>query len=339
MHMAQWEAMPQKFYSGKKFFVQIPTAHTRGGMFDEKPREATLVTLDNYKGKTFEVVAVPEESKESFRKDFLASLRDIAGVPLERVSRFVDLPLAKQAQESHLQYYQTQLFLNDKFTLTPTAVFEEILNYEFMTKLIHKGPFALHVDLALSQDSAGIAISHVIGSKGQDQTYFPIYGVSGAAKATPPVIGEIDLKRLGQLVVEISKYLELLAVTMDRFQSAYLSQVCRLNQIQTNIVSVDRSTAPYDTFNYALKDERIYLPPSDALNEELASLYQDNVKGAIDHDKLGSKDMSDAIAASIYTLSQQKSSYRNLGPPKPLEAFVPRNLISDRPSTGREPMY
>lgn len=339
MHMAQWEALPAKFYKGKTFFVQLPSAHTRGKIFESKPADAVLVLPKKTTGKVFEVIEIPSENKESFKKDFLSAVRDIAGVPLERVSRFIDIPAAKKAQQLHHDYYNSQIFKEDTFTLTPSTRFEEVLNYEFIVKLIHMGPFSLHVDLAISEDCAGLAVSHIIGSKGEGQTHLPIYGVAGAAKISPPVVGEIDLKRLGQLVVEISKYIELCAATMDRYQAAYLSQVFRLNKLPTWIVSVDRDSDPYDIFSYSLKEQRIYLPPSDALNEELAALKQDAANGLVDHDTLGSKDMSDAIAASIYNLSQRKSSYRAIGAPTPLATFIPHTASQDRPSSGREAFY
>jgi len=339
MHMAQWESLPKKYFILPPFFVQLPTAHTKGKVFDEKPPDAALITPKEATGKIFEVIQVPGEYKDDFEKDFLTSVRNIAGFPLERVTNFIDLPFVQKAQVAHLKYYQDQLFKYDVFTLTPTTNFQEIIDYEFLIKLSHLGPFSLHVDLGISKDSAGFAVSHVLGSKGEGKSYFPIYGVAGAAKATPAVVGEIDLKRLGQLIVELSKYIELMAVTMDRYQAAYLSQVCRLNSIPTWIVSTERSLAPYDTFNYALRDERIYLPPSEVLNEELASLQQDNVKGMVDHESDGAKDMSDAIAASVYNLSQRKSSYRDLGPPKPFATFIPRSQTTNRPSSGRRPMY
>ncbi len=339
MHMAQWESLPQKYFTKPPFFIQLPTSHNKGKTFDEQPPDAILITPKEAQGKVFEVVQVPGEYKDSFQKDFLTSVRNIAGVPLERVTHFIDRPWVQKAQVEHLKYYQDQLFKYDSFTLTPTTDFQEIIDYEFLVKLTHLGPFSLHVDLGISKDSAGLAVSHVIGSKGEGKSHFPIYGVAGASKAIPPVVGEIDLKRLGQLIVEISRYIELMAVTMDRYQAAYLSQVCRLNSLPTWIVSTVRSLAPYDTLSYALRDERIYLPPSENLNEELGSLQQDNVKGEIDHEQDGAKDMADAVAASVYNLSQRKSSYREIGPPKPFTTFIPRSRATDRPSSGRKPMY
>jgi hypothetical protein len=107
-------------------------------------------------------------------------------------------------------------------------------------------------------------------------------------------------------------------------------QQLRQNGYRAEVVSVDRTTVPYELLKAALYEDRLLLYPYPPLQDELRRLEHDRRKGKVDHPSAGAKDLSDAVAACVYTLSSSDAAVRaNL----PAEAMGPSLGISVDPDS------
>lgn len=360
MHMAQWESflerdgtLMKKKYSGEFFFVRKPTDTAAGGVFTEKPIPLNEEDVDN-------ILSVPIEHKEAFDRDLIGSLRDIAGVAVTRTSRFI----SKNYIENAFNLYETiygkeQIFTHNSIELTVNSEVSDLVNYTFLRRLNPYGPFAMHIDLAISGDCAGVAIGHAMGSKEvnfrvafnpetgefsrEPKGSLPVFGVPGLLQIVPPTGGEIEIHILRELLSIVCEYIPIYWLTMDRHQSASTLQFFRSRNISTGIISTDRTPEPYTEVKFAIKEGRVYIARHEVLLEEMPLLDQDNTTGKVDHPEDGSKDLSDSLAGVTFSLSQKKASYRITHMPKvlPLNVAIPRKkaVVTRRPSSGREPLY
>lgn len=361
MHLSQWESfmnkdgtLMKKRYSGKMFFVRKPSEDAAGAIYDDYPEEATEEDAKH-------IIEVPIEHKRAFDRDLIGSLRDIAGVAVSKTSRFMDKNYISIAYNKYRSIYgEKQIFLSNTVELTAGSSYDDLVDIEFLRRLSPHGPFAVHIDLAISGDAAGIAVGHAIGTKdvgsrlvfdstkgvfvNQSKGSLPIFGLPGILQVLPPTNGEIELNVLRNMVGMICDYIPVYWLTMDRYQSATFLQYFRNRNVASSILSMDRSPDPYMETKFAIKEKRIYLANNPVISEEMPYLDQDVSTGKIDHPEGETKDASDAVAGVIYTLSNKKSSYRKKHPPRVLPATVPvpKDLKKEetrRPSSGRESIY
>jgi hypothetical protein len=361
MHMAQWESftnpdgtLMKKKYCGKMFFVRKPTEKAAGGVYDEKPDAIDEEDRDN-------IIAVPVEHRTAFDRDLIGSLRDIAGVAVAKTSRFLAEDYIKKSFKLYESIYGgEQIFNRESVILYENSEVSDLLNYEFLRRLNPFGPFAMHIDLAISNDSAGVAFGHAIGSKSVDHRLvfdsttgkfiqeakgtLPIYGIVGLLQVTPPKGGEIELHTLRSLITIVCDIIPVYWLTMDRHQSAGTLQYFRQRRIESKILSVDLNPDPYSETKFGIKEGRIYTAKSSVLLGEMPHLDQDNTTGRIDHVDGKTKDVSDALAGVVFNLSQKRSSHTKHYSPKPLPKSVPLKRVKSgenrgRPSAGREPLY
>ncbi len=361
MHMSQWESftnkdgsLMRKKYCGKLFFIRKPTENAAGGVYDECPEIVDEEDADN-------ILSVPVEHRVAFDKDLIGSLRDIAGVAVTRTSRFINPDYIKNAFNKYESIYgKEQIFTTDSVVLTINSEIQDLLNTTFLRRLSPHGPFAVHIDLAISGDCAGIGIAHAIGNRevnlrlvyNKDTGEFtkeakgvlPVFGIPGLLQVVPPEGGEIEIHILRGLISIVADYIPIYWLTMDRHQSASTLQYFRSRNVNSSILSVDQNPEAYIETKFAIKEERVYIARHEVVLEEMPILDQDNTTGKIDHPEGESKDVSDAVAGVVYTLSNKRTSYRMSGPPKVLPMNVPIPKKGDRgdsrrPSSGRAALY
>lgn len=175
--------------------------------------------------------------------------------------------------------------------------------------------YALHGDLAIRGDRAGIAMSHVVkweerteiavaedGEHISESEVVPVvhndftFAFEADLGATPP--REIQIRWMRRLVFDLIKrgfYLG--QVSHDGFQSSDNLQTLAHHGIPTKKISTDLTPGIYKTVKDLVSDGRLKFPYSALLLTELAALSR--VGNKIDHPTPGSKDLSDAFACSI----------------------------------------
>ena len=325
MKYAQWEALPKDRFSGETFLVEV------GNDF----KQSRIIPTIEAAMDADDVVEVPIEYKVEFERDIDAALRDLGGIAtgskhpfipyreliVKAMDQFVEVTGGKQL------FKREEVVMQDLFDpdedpdwslLVDEEYFEQCLNIEGSV-------FALHIDVGLTSDAAGVAIGRIVGYKVLEASKIydertgsfvevrdirvPMYQIDGALRVMAPPNDEVDLELVRDLVLYLRGRMLIRYATCDSYQSAMMIQAFRKARMRSGVLSVDTSSAPYTEVKLAIKDERIWLPPHRVLGRELREIEKDKKKDKIDHPAQGSKDVSDAVAGVVYMLQRKEASY------------------------------
>lgn len=185
--------------------------------------------------------------------------------------------------------------------------------------------YAMHADMAVTADRAGIAMAHVARYSdheitAEDEDGAPhtmlerrphvrvdfVISYSADPSATPA--REIQIRWARQLAFELMRRgFNIKRFTFDGFQSLDSMQILQTKGIESEKVSTDLHEDPWRTLRDLLYEGRVSIPRLDAgeeaptflLREELLSLTR-LPNGKIDHPAGGSKDEADALACSVF---------------------------------------
>lgn len=175
--------------------------------------------------------------------------------------------------------------------------------------------YALHADLAIRGDRAGIAMSHIkewkkkatigLDDEGYEMTQweeFPSFVcdfvLAIESDITSEPAREIQIDWYRQLVIRLQQRgFAVLRATADSFQSASTLQLLQKRGIEVDTVSMDIKKDNYYNFRDLVYDNRVSLPNDDLLFRELESLEELN--GKIDHTPASTKDEADAVCGSL----------------------------------------
>lgn len=303
-----WEVKPKGSFSAKTFRVYCGTP-------TEEPR-----ILGDDEQVAGEVVEIPEDFRPQFQGDIYQSLRDIAG----RATRsshpyFTDFSALKAAFgriESILE--QDSIVSGD-----PVEVLVDRIKHP-------KEPRYIHVDLALTGDSAGFAMCHCPGFVSTPAgERMPQIRFDCVLRIQPPKHGAIDFARIRQIIDGLRRMVPIKWVSLDSFQSADFIQQIRRRGMASGILSLDRSTLGYDMTRDAMHDGRLLLPSHDILLREMSELVLDVRRGKVDHLPGRSKDCADAAAGALLGLSQRREIWARHGaqPSNALVELIRRNTV------------
>lgn len=185
-------------------------------------------------------------------------------------------------------------------------------------KPIEGSRYAIHGDIAITGDRAGVAMAHVAdwqegsyeivdfeGGTYQVPTVLPNITVDfvtsfGADSQAKPEAREIQIRWYRQLVWKLKALgFPILMVTFDGFQSVDTIQTLALSGVETDVQSMDRTIEPWRTLKDVVYEERLKMPMwTPLLERELNSLYL-TAQGKIDHPTGGSKDEADALCGAV----------------------------------------
>ena len=342
-----WEVKDTDKYSGKKFWVQMPTELDGGAVLEKKPK---IITND--------VIEIPIELKDQFDADLHAAIRNVAGRPISRESKFIPSHILLQNIENYNQYYQgQQIFTVQEICLNDVIDLKSLLNIEFIKAINPFFTFHSHCDLALTQCSAGIAFGATVGAittkkkemldvDTKEKTEIveasaPVYTIFGLLKINPPSNGQIDISKVEKFYLTIKEYLtNFNSFSADRAYSITLIQNLRRNGVTSQYLSVDKTTDAYIEKKNCLTENRLWIPEHEAHKKELKGLILDIEKNKVDHSKLTDKDVSDAVAGTIYVLSKRKATYKKKDKPKQLYEMrkeTGEEKKTERPTYGQRP--
>lgn len=279
-----WDVKPDNFGSGRfRVFV---------GDDNRPPR--LLGGEDADKSLTDEV---PVEFKLDFERDLDAAIRDICGRPTQTVRPFF------RNRERVLAAF------NGKSILSKVVVDFSTDRLRFFPRRIENPDLIrwCHIDLALTRDSAGIAIGHCAEFSDVKGETKPVIRMDAVLEVLPPKQGEINLSKIRKLLCLLRESgMNLQFVSFDGYQSADSRQILQSHRFVTGLVSMDRSTEPYEYLRDAIYDGRVHLPNCEKLQTELLKLEFDARKQKVDHPMHGSKDLGDAVAGVVFSLSRRR---------------------------------
>jgi hypothetical protein len=176
--------------------------------------------------------------------------------------------------------------------------------------------YAMHADLSVRGDRAGVAMSHIVrqeerqhigrGPMGENvyqtenrpvlKTDFVISYEADAGR-DPPL--EIQLRWFRQLVFDLrTRGFNIAQASADGYQSTDTAQILQAHGIEFEIRSTDRTEEHWSSLRDVCYEGRWTMPARELAITELLGLSR-LPNGKIDHLGDGSKDEADAIACSI----------------------------------------
>jgi hypothetical protein len=174
--------------------------------------------------------------------------------------------------------------------------------------------YALHADMAVNGDRAGMAMAHISewkladweGVHGVVREQRPIVKVDFMATlesdtGLQPVAREVQIRWFRKLVWLLSaRGFHIGWVSMDGFQSTDSLQIMTSRGIEAEVLSCDRANSPvWKTLQDLMYDGRLNAYYDDLTIFEIQSLRK-RAGGKVDHPDGGSKDLADAVAAAVY---------------------------------------
>lgn len=261
-----------------------------------------------------------EEYASDYRKDPIEARAMYECKPARAVDGyFTNMPAIRQAIDRTVQpvtvSYKLEPVRSDE-----TGKVVDVWNAKFdflpSFKPIQGARYAMHGDMAISGDRAGIAMSHVERYLDTTTTEFnPETGGVTESLVRVPVIRndftisftsskemdpprEIQIRWARELAFTlIHMGFHIVLYSFDNFQSVDSRQILESHGIETKRISADINDIPYKTLRDVSYDGRLHMPFNELLLKELSELSR--VGRKIDHPPSGSKDCSDALACSI----------------------------------------
>lgn len=297
---------------------------------------AALVSSEN-------LIEIPTMYRKEFENNPSKALRDLAGIPPATGSPFISLTYKiTEARDRWMSRHRMIVGPIGK----PHDYLPDIADWFHAPDRVAR---VCHIDMAYSAagDGLGFAMGHVSEMLEIDGERKPFIDFDLICRIHAPEGREIfigDIRRLIYNLKDEYKF-RIDKVTMDGFQSTDTRQQLERRRIMTEIVSVDKQTAPYEDLREAIYDNRIAFPPymvrvrpddtdlTEIAVKELMELVDNGNK--IDHPEGGSKDVADAMAGVCYSLMGDRSYHKRARSSVPLttqgstEAHDPqRNSVS-----------
>jgi hypothetical protein len=307
-----WEMAPEGKYSGDTFDLFVGDQYRSPRVLKE---DEELVG-DDVKN----VMPIPIEHLSDFvTKDIYNALREIAGISIRSIAPFI---LNVSAVNKGFNLLDSgglidknllSVFSRDEvdFVNSNLEIYEDL----FQDKQF---PRYAHLDLAVTQDSAGLAMGYVNKfvpvDRGPFKEMLPNIVFDGVLRIVPPPGKEIDFSTIRALLFLIRRIgINLKWVSADQFQSVDMLQQLYKAGFKTGRVSLDTSVLPYSMAKYAFYDGRVTCPYHEKAREEFLGLERNYIKDKVDHPVNGSKDISDSMGATIYGLTMQREIWRMFG--------------------------
>jgi hypothetical protein len=324
---ALWDVKPDIYYMGDWFHVVVGNEQSPSRILaiDEDPVEVESLLTEGCI-----LIRVPEDYRNDFERDLEGSIRDLAGCATVSVSPFIQRrdKIVSAVDPTRKHPFSTEVYDPSsggsfKWGQMVRSVAEADLGLGHLTTthrpLVNPhAPRHIHIDPSLTGDATGFCMGHVAGFKSvvrRDEEGFkhqeraPIIYIDLVLRIVPPIGDEIMMGDVRRFVYQLSKHGYLITlVTMDSWQSAEAIQKLNSKGFKAEVLSVDKTTEPYEYLKSALYEDRLNLYEYPTLTKELRELQHDRIKKKVDHPPRGSKDISDAVAGVCHTLIERSSN-------------------------------
>lgn len=292
----------QGLYSGKTFNVAIGNRYLKSKVLepDEDPK--------GYIKNGQEVIEVPIEYSEAFELDINTALMDIAGKALSANLKYIYYDKLKLCYRDYLKnpFTKNEIILG----FDDATELKDFLIEKYLSKLDRHKPHFLHWDASKNGDATGLAMTTIADTKvirrlaggkvftDEDIVHKLVFAIR--IKNSPGQ--EIPFYKIRNFIYYLRFELgyNLISTTCDSFQSVDSLQQLKLHGFLAATLSMDRSRAPYDSLKNAINEGRYIMPYIPELEAELLDIEDNKVTGKIDHTAVGSKDIADACAGSLF---------------------------------------
>lgn len=298
-----WDIKPRGSFSGNWFFLFVGDESRKPRILEEGEVEGLIG-----KGDGHLIMRIPEEYRMEFEMDMMNALRDVAGVSTLATYPFI---------VNRDKVMESMRRINNPFSREWVDFQSTFVEFDFKEVINPEVPRFVHVDLAVTGDSAGFVFGHVCGFKmiqrdvdQKEGDYMPQIWIDGVLEIRPPKGGEIIFHRIRELIYMMSRVgLRIRWVTFDQYQSTDSIQLLRQSGYIVGRQSMDTTMTPYDFLKNAMYEDRLSVPYHPKLVTELISLEKDTKKGKIDHPPHGCLcektliDCSDGVARTMEDLT------------------------------------
>lgn len=317
VRMSIWEARGWHLYTEDKGDIERrrETSPRRSFYFDKRRKVAVHKNDIGPGGVTSDMIEVPLAFASNFANDPLKALRDLAGIPPESDDPFIsNADRIEACQDRWVERYGSQSPVDSSAHEPKLA--EWVRCNDSLRRVVH-------IDIAYSAngDALGFAMGHVpeiVDVDGEEKPLI-VFDVLYRQRAAPGT--EVQLSDIRKLIYElIDRGFNIKYVSLDGFNSKDTVQQLNRRRIRSQVVSVDRTKAPYEDLRDAINDMRVEFPrymtklrkgdmkDVNIAYKELAELTDMGRK--IDHPPAGSKDVADAMAGVVYKLMKDASFRR-----------------------------
>jgi hypothetical protein len=171
------------------------------------------------------------------------------------------------------------------------------------------GPYFAHIDLSMTGDATGVTVCHIVGQRqvsrgfGREKKFEtkPVIRIDLCLQVIPPFRGEIRLSSVRELLYQLRDLGMMFGiVTYDAWGSEESIQQLKTEGFSSEVLSVDKDSAPYETLKETIYDGRLECYEMPILARELATVIKDDKTGKIDHPPHSTKDCSDSAAGAVW---------------------------------------
>jgi len=231
----------------------------------------------------------PTKTIDSFVMDFYRDINDALG-------RFAACP---QDTDGIRDWYRDKAKIDATFT-EPNGIAED------GTIRIKPDPnkvYFMHVDLALVQDNAAVALAHVedfkrfkIGNTLLDPAPHVIVDLVKYWK--PSRERPLDFSDIKEFIISLRRVgFNIQRVTFDRWNSAQI--IRQLNEVGIFAEKLSLTRDHYNEFALTMGENRLVGPDLELLKKELRTIII-NDKGKVDHPGRTGNDLADAVCGAIF---------------------------------------
>lgn len=270
-----------------------------------------------YETLGYRLLDVPVEYRRSFESNIEKALNDIAGIATESGAKFMNPNnILKVSGTGKNLFTIDNIKIGLKSPYSLLDFFDSVKMHEFESRKLY-----MHLDLSKNGDRTGLSIVtpkafdkviRVNTSTGvQEESTDLTYEVIGAVTLEALPGSEIPYYKIREFGDFLISNYNVRSITADGFQSLEMIQYFKLKDIDSKVVSVDKTPNPYYNLRSAIDEGRIIVPKIGLLEKEWAELEQGETM-KVDHpydasgNPSGSKDLSDSICGACWNIMNDK---------------------------------
>lgn len=309
---SSWEVRPRSFIGQKWWKAAVSQREGHVRILGEASDPKTPMHAPDEIYFTF-----PDQYYKEFQNDPEGAARDIAGIALESFRPFFsnrqaieDMQKPNRPHPFHVYEWDCGRELK---ILWENLVMTNVHN-DPVPRCCPTAPRHCHIDLSKNKDATGFCVGHVAGevpvSRLDPETHerrqeeAPFFHVDLVLRIKPPRAGEIDHQIVRSLIYKIREGgIPIKSVSADTWMGLPNLQMIAKHGFETHQISTQRTLDPYLSTQSALYERRIESPVYPLLSKELRELELNDQGTKVDHPKTGSKDIADALAATVFFLA------------------------------------
>lgn len=277
------------------------------------------------------IIDVPEEHRDSFEKDLVSAIRDIAGMSTPRGLKYILDPEKMLKPIIKVAHAGPQNYITLTFD-GPDQIMD-FIDQNQLTLFLQENSYApryVHLDLSSTgQDAAGLGISYCSAFKEIKKSHVitdPLKIIKEQladddSEVVPIIRCELALgikkadlrvpyEKIRRFIRSLSDYgFPITTISGDTYQSEDMFQIMQGYGYTTEIISCDKlergqkaglksRPKPYAYFYNAMVENRVEIPNFALLEAELKDLNE--IEGVVNHPSNGTKDICDGVVGSTY---------------------------------------